>query len=351
VGVRSYDARPMRQPSASGTYGIVASADSLATQAGLDVLRRKGNAVDAAIATNAVLAVVAPHLCGMGGDLFAIVHRPGDTRPEVLVASGRAGSGASVESLRTDGLDAMPMRRDIRSVTVPGCVDGWLALHERYGSMPLPDVLARAIAYAELGFAVSPLLAASSRHAGVAPPFGRVSTGSIVKRQPLADTLRALASVGGGRPAHDRFYGELLGPGLMAFAADQGHDGWFVEEDFAVPLATWTEPLSVDLWGHRVWTVPPSSQGYLTLATAAIAAANDLPPDADDGVWPHLLVEAAKAAGWDRPKVPTARCCSPRRSVAVPRSISTGRRRWPSPVRPATRPISPPSTPMAPQCR
>ena len=139
---------------------MVASADQLATQAGLAVLALGGNAVDAAIATNAAIAVTGPHLCGMGGDLFALVHHRGEVFS--LNASGRAGSGASADALRAEGHRTMPFRHDIRTVTVPGCVDGWVALHARFGSLPLATLLAPAIALADDGFPASPLLVGSA---------------------------------------------------------------------------------------------------------------------------------------------------------------------------------------------
>src|SRR6478735_11793823 len=121
--------------------GMVCSVDHLASSAGVAMLRAGGTAADAAVATSAVLAVTTPHMCGMGGDLFALVH-DGPGPPAVLNASGRAGSGADPDRLRAEGFTSMPFKDDIRSVTVPGCVDGWLALHERAGRLPLADVLA-----------------------------------------------------------------------------------------------------------------------------------------------------------------------------------------------------------------
>src|SRR4029077_4979289 len=118
--------------SVRGVNGAVAAADQLATNAGISILRSGGNAVDAAIASNAVMAVVGPHLCGMGGDLFALVHHEGSVF--ALNASGRAGSGADAGTLRAEGLATMPFHHDVRSVTVPGCVDGWVELHRRFGS-------------------------------------------------------------------------------------------------------------------------------------------------------------------------------------------------------------------------
>src|SRR5688500_20227912 len=130
---------PTPARAASGTVrapgAMVASADQLATQAGMRALAAGGNAVDAAIATNAAIAVTGPHLCGMGGDLFALVHTGGAV--QALNSTGRAGSGADAEQLRGEGRREMPFRHDVRTVTVPGCVDGWIALHERFGSMPL----------------------------------------------------------------------------------------------------------------------------------------------------------------------------------------------------------------------
>src|SRR5215212_5584079 len=141
---------------------MVASADHVATSAGVGVLRAGGSAADAAIAANAVLAVTWPQHCGLGGDLFALVHVPGEDEPAVLNASGRAGAGADPERLRGEGEWEMPRRGDVRAVTVPGCVDGWVALHERFGRLPLADVLEPARRLAAEGFAASPTLVAAA---------------------------------------------------------------------------------------------------------------------------------------------------------------------------------------------
>src|SRR3982751_4611657 len=111
--------------------GMVCAVDHLAAQAGVAILRAGGNAADAAIATSAVLAVTTQHMCGMGGDLFALVHQPGEDAPLALCAAGRAGSGASAAAMRADGLTTVPLTGDLRAATIPGCVDGWVALHER----------------------------------------------------------------------------------------------------------------------------------------------------------------------------------------------------------------------------
>ena len=163
---------------------MVASADGLATQAGLTALARGGNAVDAAVATNAAIAITAPHLCGLGGDLFALVHEPG-SRPIALNASGRAGSGADADALMAGGHAGMPLRHDIRTVTVPGCVDGWVALHGRYGRLSLSDVLAPALALAEEGFPASPLLASEPTSSGEA---GKPSSASAMAGASTSDS-------------------------------------------------------------------------------------------------------------------------------------------------------------------
>lgn len=281
---------------------MVASADRLATQAGLRALALGGNAVDAAIAANAALAVTGPHLCGMGGDLFAIVHIDGDVH--CLNASGRAGSGASAASLRAGGRRHMPFRHDIRSVTVPGCVDGWVALHRRFARLPLDELFQPAVDLAEHGFPASPLLVgavasldAASRSALTEVASQALRPGARVRRPGVAAALRAVAS--GGR---DAFYLGDFGTGLRRMG-----DGWFGEADLASPGVDWVESLAVDVLGVRLHTVPPNSQGYLALGGALLAellaAEGTLPGDPDDERWAHLLVESAKAAGFDRPAV------------------------------------------------
>jgi gamma-glutamyltranspeptidase / glutathione hydrolase len=284
--------------------GMVCSVDHLASSAGVDVLRRGGSAVDAAVAASAVLAVTCPHLCGMGGDLFAIVHGPGLPSPVALNASGRAGSGADAERLRAEGHTAMPFHGDVRAAPVPGCVDGWLALHARFGRLPLTEVLAAAAGYATTGFPTSPLLAvaqlmladvAGADRRGTDDLFAsrRLRAGDLVRRPGVARALHAIASTG-----RAGFYEGEFGEGLLALGS-----GEYRSADLRRPLADWVEPLRVDAWGHGLWTIPPNSQGYLTLLGAAVADGLALPDDPDDPAWAHLLVESARAAGHDRPSV------------------------------------------------
>jgi gamma-glutamyltranspeptidase/glutathione hydrolase len=273
---------------------MVCSVDHVASRAGVAMLERGGSAADAAVATSAVLAVTTPHMCGMGGDLFALVHEA-DGPPVALNASGRAGSGASSAALRAEGAGTMPFRHDIRSVPVPGCVDGWLALHARFGRLPLRDVLGPAHDLASDGFAISGLLAASLLLVdGIAgtDDFFRIPlrAGDRCRRPGVARALDAVIEAG-----RSGFYGGEFGDGLLAVG-----NGEYAREDLERPLADWVEPIAVDAFGHRIWTVGPNAQGYVTLSSAWIADGLHLPDDPDDPRWAHLLVESARQSGYDR---------------------------------------------------
>ena len=285
-------------PSSSvrGVNGAVAAADQLATNAGIGVLSSGGNAVDAAIATNAVMAVVAPHLCGMGGDLFALVHHDGGV--VALNASGRAGSGSDADALRAQGYREMPFHHDVRTVTVPGCVDGWVELHRRFGTRSLDELLAPATRLAESGFPASPLLAGSlSRVDDSAPELRAIfdaatAAGARIVRPGVARALRAVAAKG-----RSGFYEGEFGEGLIALGR-----GLYSDEDLSGSQADWIDPLTTSAFGLELHTIPPNSQGYLTLGALRLAATLDLPDDPDDPAWAHLLIECATAAGFDRPQ-------------------------------------------------
>jgi gamma-glutamyltranspeptidase/glutathione hydrolase len=279
------------------TNGMVCSVDSLASGAGVAMLRAGGSAADAAIAASAVLTVTTQHMCGLGGDLFALVHTPGADAPAVLNASGRSGSGADADRLRADGHDVMPAHGDIRAVPVPGCVDGWLALHERFGRLPLADVLAPARGYAVDGFPASPILSWVASSVADLPGGGDFAgvtrPGDLVRRPGVGRALDAIA-----RHGRDGFYGGEFGEGLLALGA-----GEYTPGDLAAPDAEWVEPLGLDVWDRRLWTVPPNSQGYLTLAGAWIASGLPLPSDPEDALWAHLTIDAARMAAYDRVEV------------------------------------------------
>jgi len=289
-------ANPERGSIRSPRY-MVATADQLATTAGVEIFAKGGNAVDAAIAANAAIAVTGPHLCGMGGDLFALVHHDGDVH--ALNASGRAGSGADPARLRDEGHETMPFRLDIRSVTVPGCVDGWVALHDRFASLPLDVVLGPARRLAADGFPASPLLAASvhllteeGRQQLLVIADQAQRRGARVRRPGVALALAGIAA--NGRSA---FYEGAFGEGLGDMS-----DGWISADDLAQRQAEWIEPLVASAFGVELHTIGPNSQGYLTLGGARLAEHLELPAQPDDEQWAHLLVEAAIAAGHDRPQ-------------------------------------------------
>jgi len=277
---------------------MVASADGLATQAGMTILAQGGNAVDAAIACNAAIAVTSPHLCGMGGDLYALIHD--GVGVHALNATGRAGAGSSAAALRAEGHEQMPFRHDIRTVTVPGCVDGWIALHERFGRLPLARVLDPAIRLADDGFPASPLLVgvlavldSAAREQLIEVVEQATRPGSRVRRSGVARALRSISEHG-----RDGFYLGEFGHGLRRLG-----DGLYSESDLSTPGSTWVTPLSRDAFGKTLHTMPPNSQGYLLLAAAGLAEQLDLPGDTQSEHWAHLLIEAAKAAAFDRPTV------------------------------------------------
>src|SRR5215218_4031769 len=221
---------------------MVSSADHVATSAGVATLRAGGSAADAAIAANAVLTVSWPQHCGLGGDLFALVHVPGEDEPAALNASGRAGSGADPERLRAEGETAVPSRGDVRAVTVPGCADGWLALHERFGRLELADVLEPARRLAADGFAANPTLvaaaermaalAAGTPRAGPSAPDelrGLTRAGDVIARPGLARALEAIA-----RDGRAGFYAGPFGERLLALGG-----GEFTAADLERPGADW----------------------------------------------------------------------------------------------------------------
>jgi gamma-glutamyltranspeptidase/glutathione hydrolase len=271
--------------------GMVCSVDHLASEAGVAMLRAGGSAADAAVSANAVLAVTAQNMCGMGGDLFALVHQPGDAAPSALNASGRAGSGADADRLRAEGHRDMPRSMDIRAVPVPGCVDGWVTLHERFGRLPLAEVLEPARGYAEDGFPPSPIMRAAMATIAALPDAADYAAGGpLIRRPGVARTLAAIALRG-----RDAFYRGEFGEGLVTLGA-----GEYTADDLGASQAEWVEPLRAEAWGRVLWTIPPNSQGYLTLAAAWIASGLELPDDPDDPVWAHLTIEAARQAGYDR---------------------------------------------------
>ncbi len=282
--------RLMQQLTSNGPDGAVCTVDYRASQAGIQALKDGGNAVDAAIAASAVLTVVSQHMCGMGGDLFALVHMGEGVTS--LNASGWAGSGADPERMRSEGHRQMPFRDDIRSVPVPGCVDGWVALADRYATLPLDRLLEPAHRIAHDGFAIPDHLARSAlRVQGVpgADDYQDLVEGELLHRREMAAVIDEVRT--NGRAG---FYQGTFGDSLLELG-----NGEFTESDMEHVHAEWVDPISLEAWGHRLWTVPPNSQGYLSLAGAGIADGLEL-PTIDDDLWVHLLVESARHAAFDR---------------------------------------------------
>lgn len=291
-----------RTAAAARTDALVVTPHVLATDAAIEILQRGGNAVDAAIAANAVQGVVAPETCGVGGDLFALVHVPGAAEPLALNASGRAGSGIAADQLR-QRFTEMPVRHPA-TITVPGCVDGWAALSERLGRLPLATALDPAIRLASNGFRASAelaraagqlaqLLAGQPSARPLYPSGNPITIGDHVSRPGLAATLRAVAE--GGRRA---FY-----EGAVADAITQAADGVLTRSDLEHHHSEWVRPLSIDAFGWTAWTTPPNTQGYLALASAWIFEQLDPPADVDDPAFHHSAVEAYRSIAWEREDV------------------------------------------------
>lgn len=290
-----------------GTRGMVASPHYLATGAGLEVLRKGGNAVDAAIATNAVLAVVTPYLCGIGGDLFAQVYSAADGSLIGLNGSGRAPAEATRERVSelAGGGSRVPARGPL-AITVPGCVDAWGRLHERFGHLKLTDILADAIFYADSGFPVTAGFArsiaasASILHPdtparetflpGGVPP----EEGQIFRQPRIALTLRAIADDG-----PEAYYRGDISKEIARAVRAVG--GLLSEEDLARHTATWVEPLSTQYRGITVYELPPNSQGMIALLMLQML--QQIPASRLQGggaEYVHLVAEVARLAYADR---------------------------------------------------
>lgn len=263
-------------------------------------MSKGGNAVDGAVAAIAAQGVVAPETCGVGGDLFALIHRPGWDAPRALNASGRAGSGVSAQVLRSAGHDQIPLDHPA-VVTIPGCVDGIETLVKELGRLSMAEILAPAIALAEDGFEVSTEQAAAfTRQAGIYstnpavadfyPNGNPVTKGDRVSRSHLARTLRDVAT--DGRTA---FYAGVAGQDII-----DATGGLITSDDLAVTQAEWTGPLEAQVGELRAWTIPPNSQGYLGPAALSVFEMLEPPDDPEDPVWWHLLIEAYRCLAWER---------------------------------------------------
>jgi gamma-glutamyltranspeptidase/glutathione hydrolase len=287
--------------------GMAATSQPLATATAIRVLQTGGNAVDAAIAANAVLGVVEPMSCGLGGDLFAIVWDAKTRRLYGLNASGRSPASATIDVFKAKGLSAIPTYGPL-SWSVPGCVDGWDQLRQRFGTRPWSELLEPAITYADNGFPVSEIIAAQWRQA--APALAAIPTsaacflpggqapgkGSLFQNPQLARSLRMI--VHGGR---DAFYRGPIAEAVVRYS--QSAEGLFALTDFAEHTSSFVEPLSTNYRGYDVWELPPNGQGIAVLQMLNLLEPFDLKslgPQSAEAL--HLMIEAKKLAYEDRAK-------------------------------------------------
>ena len=287
--------------------GMAATSQPLATQVAIDILKQDGNAIDAAIAANAMLGLVEPTGNGIGGDLFAIVWSAQDQKLYGLNASGRSPASLTLEHFKKIGLDKIPSHGPL-PVSVPGAVDGWFELHKRFGALPMTAILAPAIRYAREGFPLTEIIAAAwqrsaprlEKWAGFRETFmpnGRApAKGEIFKNPNLANTLEQIAN--GGR---DVFYKGEIAKKIDLFMEEVG--GFLSYEDLANHKSDWVEPVSTNYRGYDVWELPPNGQGIAALQILNILENYDIAsmgfgsPD-----YIHRFIEAKKLAFEDRAK-------------------------------------------------
>lgn len=285
-------------------HGMAATSQPLATQVALDILKQGGNAVDAAIAANAMLGLVEPVSNGIGGDLFAIVWDARTERLYGLNASGRSPYSLTRAHFKELGLERIPSRGPL-PVTVPGCVDGWFKLHERFGKLPMKAILMPTISYAREGFPVSDLIAyywqqsvpILQQYEGFKETFMPAPhVGEIFKNPGLARTLERIAEEG-----RDVFYRGDIARTIDAFMKRVG--GFLSYRDMAEHESEWVEPVCTDYHGYTVWELPPNGQGIAVLQILNILEGYDIRGmgfGSRDYI--HHFVEAKKLAFEDRAK-------------------------------------------------
>ncbi|UAA38454.1 gamma-glutamyltransferase [Paraneptunicella aestuarii] len=288
-------------------HGMAATSQPLATQVALDILKQGGNAIDAAIAANAMLGLVEPTGNGIGGDLFAMVWDAKGKKLHGLNASGRSPKSLEMSHFKSLGLESIPSYGPL-PVSVPGAVDGWFELHKKFGKLPMSEVLAPAIRYARDGFPVSELIAyymdrsveRLSKYPGFREtymPNGRTPRkGEIFKNPGLASTYEKIAS--GGR---DAFYKGDIARIIASYMKEQG--GFLSYEDLASHTSDWVDPVSTNYRGYDVWELPPNGQGIAALQILNVMELYDVESmgfGSDEYI--HTFVEAKKLAFEDRAK-------------------------------------------------
>lgn len=284
--------------------GMVATSQPLASAAGLRILQQGGNAVDAAVAAAAVLCVVEPMMVSPGGDLFALVWDAKKKELKALNASGRSPKAISINELKKRGITKLP-QNGIHTVTVPGAVDGWAKVLEKYGTMKLAQVLQPAIEYAERGFPVTDVIAAdwdnalqhkaNADFAATFLPNGKpLQPGELFTNKNLANTLKLVAAKGSSV-----FYTGEIAQKILKFAQAQG--GLHTAEDFANHSSNWLDPISTTYRGYKVYELPPNNQGLAVLEMLNILEGYDVKSLGHNSAeYLHLLVEAKKLAYADR---------------------------------------------------
>lgn len=288
-------------------HGMAATSQPLATQVAFDILKAGGNAIDAAIAANAVLGLVEPTGNGIGGDLFAIVWDAKTGKLHGLNASGRSPYDLTLDYFKENNIDKIPSHGPL-PVSVPGCVDGWFELHGKLGKMPMKEILAPAIRYAREGFPVSELIAyywdRNSQILRKYPGFAEIympggkapAKGEIFKNPYLAATLEKLAEQG-----RDVFYKGEIASKIVQYMQENG--GFLSMRDFADHTSEWVDPVSVNYRGYDVWQLPPNGQGIAVLQMLAILENFDIGSMGfGSPEYMHLFTEAKKLAFEDRAK-------------------------------------------------
>ncbi len=283
-------------------FGIAATSQTLASAAAAQVLTDGGSAVDAAIAANAVLGVTEPMMNGIGGDLFAIVYEAKSKKLYGLNSSGWEPAGTTIELLKSRGIVKRTPRTSIFSLTVPGAVAGWNALHQRFGKLPLDRLLRPAIFYAANGVPIAELVSQVWEESGEAlknqPGFSAVflpnghapRTGEVFANPDLAASLQLIAAQG-----RDGFYRGPLAQKLLQFSAQQG--GTLSEQDLAAFEPEWVDPISTTYHGWNVFELPPNSQGLAALSMLNIMEQFPLRQYGHDSAQAlHVMIEAKKLA-------------------------------------------------------
>ena len=287
--------------------GMAATSNPLSTQVALDVLKAGGNAIDAAIAANAMEGVVEPHVNGIGGDLFAIVWDAKTKKLYGLNGSGRSPKSLTLAEFKKRGLKYIPSTGPL-PVSVPGCVDAWFELHKKFGSMPMSKVLEKAVSYARNGFPVHGEFASAltkvQANYGKYPnvdkhyyPNGKVAgEGDIFKNPNLGNTLERL-----GKEGRDVFYKGDMAKTMDAFMKKNG--GFLSYEDLGSHTSTWIDPVSVNYRGYDVWELPPNGQGIAALQMLNILEGYDFSKiKVGSAEHIHLFTEAKKLVFEDRAK-------------------------------------------------